>query len=80
MVSGLKKRLDDAKGGWVEELSHVLWTYWISPRRSIGETPFLMTYKVEVVIPFGDWISNAEDELIRSKQQQQPTRKEPGFN
>jgi len=27
IVSGLKKRLDDAKGKWVEELSHVLWTY-----------------------------------------------------
>ena len=27
IVSGLKKRLDDVKGKWVEELSHVLWTY-----------------------------------------------------
>ena len=26
IVSGLKKRLDDAKGKWVEELPHVLWT------------------------------------------------------
>ena len=25
IVNGLKKRLDDAKGRWVEELSHVLW-------------------------------------------------------
>ena len=24
IVSGLKKKLDDAKGKWVEELSHVL--------------------------------------------------------
>ena len=34
IVNGLKKRLDDAKGKWVEELSHVLWTYWTTPRRS----------------------------------------------
>ena len=27
IVSGLNKRLDDAKGRWVEELPHVLWTY-----------------------------------------------------
>ena len=27
IVSGLKKRLDDAKRKWVEELPHVLWTY-----------------------------------------------------
>ena len=27
IVNGLKKRLDDAKRRWVEELPHVLWTY-----------------------------------------------------
>ena len=27
IVSGLKKRLDDIKGRWVEELPYVLWTY-----------------------------------------------------
>ena len=27
IVNGLKKRLDDAKGKLVEELSHVLWIY-----------------------------------------------------
>ena len=26
IVCGLKKRLDEAKGRWVEELPHVLWT------------------------------------------------------
>jgi len=49
-VSGLKKRLDDAKGRWVEELQHVLWTYRTTPRRSIEETPFSMTYGAEAVI------------------------------
>ena len=51
ILSGLKKRLDDAKGKWVEELPHVLWTYRTTPRRSTGETPFSMTYGAEVVIP-----------------------------
>ena len=50
-MSGLKKRLDDAKGKWVEELSHVLWTYQTTPHRSTGETPFLMTYGAKAVIP-----------------------------
>ena len=50
-VSGLKKRLDDAKGKWVEELPHVLWTYRTTPYRSIGETPFSMTYGAEAIIP-----------------------------
>ena len=50
IVSGLKKRLDDAKGRWVEELPHVLWLYRTTPRRSIGETPFSMSYGAEAVI------------------------------
>ena len=51
IVSGLKKRLDDAKGKWVEELPHVLCTYRTTPCRSTGETPFSMTYGAEAVIP-----------------------------
>ena len=51
IVNGLKKRLDDAKGRWVEELPHVLWTYRTTPRRLIGETPFAMTYGAEAIIP-----------------------------
>ena len=51
IVNGLKRRLDDVKGRWVEELPHVLWKYRITPRWSTGETPFSMTYGAEVVIP-----------------------------
>ena len=51
IVNGLKKRLDDAKGQWVEELPHVLWTYRTTPRRSTKETPFSMTYGAEAIIP-----------------------------
>ena len=50
IVNGLKKRLDDAKGRWVEKLSHVLWAYRTTPRRSTGEAPFAMTYGAEAVI------------------------------
>ena len=55
IFSGLKKRLDDAKGRWVEELPHVLWTYWTTLRKSRGETPFSMTYGAEAVIPLESW-------------------------
>ena len=51
IVNGLKKRLDDVKGRWVEELPHILWTYRTRPRRLTGETPFAMTYGAEAVIP-----------------------------
>ena len=73
IVNGLKKRLDDAKGRWVEELPHVLWTYRITPRWSIGETLFSMTYGVEAVIPLetnfpmlrtNAFTSDGNDELL----------------
>ena len=51
IVNGLKKRLDNAKRRWAEELPHVLWTYRTTPRRSTRETPFSMTYEAEAVIP-----------------------------
>ena len=50
-MSGLKKRLDDAKGKWVEELPHILWTYRTTLRGSTGETLFSMTYGAKAVIP-----------------------------
>ena len=50
-MSGLKKKLDNAKGKWVEELPHVFWTYLTTPRRSTEETPFSMTYGVKAIIP-----------------------------
>ena len=50
-MSGLKKRLDDVKGKWVEELPHILWPYRTTPYRSTGETSFSMTYGAKAVIP-----------------------------
>ena len=50
IVNGLKKRLDEAKGRWVDKLPHVLWTYRATPRRSVGGTLFSMMYGFEVVI------------------------------
>ena len=51
IVNGIKKRLNDAKGKWVEELPHVLWMYQTTPDRSTRETPFSMTYRAEAIIP-----------------------------
>ena len=50
-MNGLKKRLDGTKGKWAEELPNVLWAYRTTPRRSTGETLFLLTYGTEAVIP-----------------------------
>ena len=73
IVNGLKKRLDDAKGRWVEELPYVLWAYRTMPRRSTRETPFAMTYEAKAVIPLeanfptlrtNSFTPNGNDELL----------------
>uniref|UniRef100_A0A2N9HMF9 RNA-directed DNA polymerase n=1 Tax=Fagus sylvatica TaxID=28930 RepID=A0A2N9HMF9_FAGSY len=51
ILDGIKKRLEEAKGKWVEELPSVLWTHRTTHRRSTGETPFALAYGVEAVIP-----------------------------
>ena len=48
---GLKKRLDEAKGAWADELGSVLWYYRTTPQSTIGKTPFKLTYGVDFIIP-----------------------------
>ena len=67
ILSGLKKRLDDAKGKGVEELPHVFWTYRPTPCRSTGETPFSMTYGVEAVIPLESGFLTTRTSLFNPK-------------
>ena len=51
MLTALKKRLDSAKGKWVEELPRVLWAYRTMARKPTDVSPFAVTYGMEVVIP-----------------------------
>ena len=51
ILDGIKKRLEEAKGRWVEELPSVMWTHRTTRRRSTRETPFALAYGVEAVIP-----------------------------
>ena len=47
----IKTKLDDTKGAWPEELPNVLWAYRTTARTPTGETPFRLTYGIEVMIP-----------------------------
>ncbi|XP_016205999.1 uncharacterized protein LOC107646322 [Arachis ipaensis] len=51
ILLGLKKRLDNKKGAWADELASVLWSYRTTEQSSTGKTPFLLTYGVDAVIP-----------------------------
>lgn len=51
IINGLKKRLEGAKGGWVDELPNVLQAYRATSRRSPNETSLSLTCGIEAVIP-----------------------------
>ncbi|RDX99391.1 hypothetical protein CR513_17568, partial [Mucuna pruriens] len=47
----MNKRLQEAKGRWVEELPQVLWLYHTTPHSTIQENSFRLTFGTNVVIP-----------------------------
>ncbi|KAL5559604.1 hypothetical protein UlMin_035815 [Ulmus minor] len=49
--NNLERKLNEAKGAWVDELPRVLWAYRTTCRTSTNETPFSMTYGTEAVVP-----------------------------
>ena len=58
----------------MEKLPHAVWTYLTTPRKSIGETPFSMTYRAEAIIPLENgfprmststFTSDGNDELLK---------------
>ncbi|RVX00905.1 Gypsy retrotransposon integrase-like protein 1 [Vitis vinifera] len=51
LITALKKRLEQAKGKWVEKLPGVLWAYRTTPGRPTGNTPFALAYGMDAVIP-----------------------------
>ena len=51
LKASLKKRLDEAKGVWPEQLPQVLWAYRTSHRTPTGHTPFSLTFGSEAVLP-----------------------------
>ncbi|KAK2996170.1 hypothetical protein RJ639_029539 [Escallonia herrerae] len=51
ILQGLKKKLNEAKGAWVDELPKVLWAYRTTPHSVTGETPFSLCYGTEAMLP-----------------------------
>nr|GEU65530.1 reverse transcriptase domain-containing protein [Tanacetum cinerariifolium] len=48
---GIKARLDERSKNSLEKISHVLWAHRTMIKSSNGETPFLLMYGAEAVIP-----------------------------
>jgi len=47
----LRKRLDNAKGRWPEELVEVLWAYRCTPQSATNESLFSLVYGANAMIP-----------------------------
>ncbi|KAK3019471.1 hypothetical protein RJ639_005155 [Escallonia herrerae] len=51
LLQGIKKKPDEVKGLWVDELSKILWAYNTTTRTSTGETPFSLSFGTDALIP-----------------------------
>ncbi|XP_060190734.1 uncharacterized protein LOC132620012 [Lycium barbarum] len=54
----LKRRIGKAKRNWPDVLPKVLWSYRVTHKTSTGETPFLLVYGVEALVPIEVMESN----------------------
>ncbi|KAK3005160.1 hypothetical protein RJ639_017166 [Escallonia herrerae] len=51
LLQRIKKKLDGAKGIWVDELPKILWAYNTTTRTPTRETPFSLSFGMEALIP-----------------------------
>ncbi|GJY20885.1 reverse transcriptase domain-containing protein [Tanacetum coccineum] len=51
LMEGIKTRFGRERKGWVYELPNVLWAHRTSPKTINGETPYILTFRNEAVIP-----------------------------
>lgn len=51
IMNTLKKKLEESKEKWVEELSGVLWAYRTTVREPISFTPFSLVYGMDAMLP-----------------------------
>ncbi|GFS41482.1 hypothetical protein Acr_00g0074590 [Actinidia rufa] len=50
IMNGIKKRLEKAKGKWVDELANVLWAYRTTSRKATNKMPYSLAFRFEAVI------------------------------
>ncbi|XP_057452532.1 uncharacterized protein LOC130744357 [Lotus japonicus] len=51
ILRGLKRRLSEAKGAWLDELPVVIWSYNTTQHSTTGETPIRMAYRADAMLP-----------------------------
>ncbi|XP_060974614.1 uncharacterized protein LOC133039709 [Cannabis sativa] len=64
----IKKKLDAAKGRWVDELPQVLWAHIITEKTATGHTPFSLAFGSEAMLPVEVNISTQRRELYNQEE------------
>ncbi|KAI5317943.1 hypothetical protein L3X38_037650 [Prunus dulcis] len=67
----LKRRLEQRKGKWSEELPNVLWAYRTTKRKPTGESPFSLVYGTEAVIPIEIGLPTVRTLVVESNDNEQ---------
>ncbi len=56
-----------------------MWTHWTTKRRSTGETPFALTYRVEAVIPLEVGLPTTRTTEFDTEENESNLRKDPNL-
>ncbi|RDX98913.1 hypothetical protein CR513_18101, partial [Mucuna pruriens] len=59
------RRLEEAKGRWIEELPQVLWSYHTTPHSYTNETHFRLTFSIEAVKEYAAKVRAARQQRQR---------------
>ena len=74
LKAGLKTKLEDLKGKWVEYLPEVLWAYRTTRKSATQETPFALAFGTEVVDPVEVRLKSLRIELASTKHNEEVLR------
>jgi len=74
ILSELKKRLDAAKGSWADELPAILWSIRTTEKGVTSETPFMLVYGSEAVLPIELAIRTHRTTTFQTAQNNQASR------
>lgn len=47
----MKKKLEDAKGLWVDDLPEILWTLQTTSNTTTQQTPFTLAFGQDIIVP-----------------------------
>ncbi|XP_060960880.1 uncharacterized protein LOC133031407 [Cannabis sativa] len=71
MQDTIKKKLDAAKGKWVDELPQVLWAHRTTEKTITGHTPFSLAFGSEEMLPVKVNISTHRREFYNQEENQE---------